>query len=153
MRSAESWFSEYAESHRNNTNKAIHKLAVPAIYFSIVSLLWLLPQLSWMQSHPWLNWATLILPLVMLFYASLGLRFFIALLFFSLLCIAVVSWLALQTEMLLVTAITVFVVAWVGQFIGHKIEGVKPSFFKDILFLLVGPAWIFEGFWQRLKAS
>jgi uncharacterized membrane protein YGL010W len=39
-------------------------------------------------------------------------------------------------------AIVVFVVAWVGQFVGHRIEGRKPSFLEDLQFLLVGPAWL-----------
>lgn len=32
--------------------------------------------------------------------------------------------------------IGVFVLAWIGQFIGHKIEGVKPSFLKMCSFCL-----------------
>ena len=36
----------------------------------------------------------------------------------------------------------VFVLAWIGQFIGHLIEGKRPSFFKDLQFLLIGPAWL-----------
>jgi len=50
----------------------------------------------------------------------------------------------------LTTAIVVFVVAWIGQFIGHKIEGRKPSFFEDLKFLLVGPAWLLSFVYRRL---
>jgi uncharacterized membrane protein YGL010W len=39
-------------------------------------------------------------------------------------------------------AVIVFVVAWVGQFIGHKIEGRRPSFLTDVQYLLIGPAWL-----------
>ncbi|ROS05757.1 putative membrane protein YGL010W [Sinobacterium caligoides] len=151
MRSAESWFSEYGESHRNRVNQLIHKVAVPAIYFSIAGLLWALPQMSWMQPYAWLNWATLILVLVMVFYATLGLRFFVALLLFSLACVAAIAWLAVETALLWQLSLAIFIVAWVLQFVGHKIEGVKPSFFKDILFLLVGPAWVFDGLWRAIK--
>jgi uncharacterized membrane protein YGL010W len=38
--------------------------------------------------------------------------------------------------------LALFVLAWIGQFIGHKIEGKKPSFLKDVVFLLIGPAWL-----------
>jgi uncharacterized membrane protein YGL010W len=55
------------------------------------------------------------------------------------------------TGMLAAISLSVFVVAWLAQFYGHKIEGKKPSFLQDILFLLVGPAWVFDGFWQRSK--
>ena len=43
----------------------------------------------------------------------------------------------------------VFIVAWIGQFIGHKIEGKKPSFFKDLQFLMIGPAWVADSLMQR----
>lgn len=36
----------------------------------------------------------------------------------------------------------VFVITWIFQLIGHKIEGKKPSFLKDIQFLLIGPIWL-----------
>jgi uncharacterized membrane protein YGL010W len=42
----------------------------------------------------------------------------------------------------LLVSIAIFVLAWIGQFIGHNIEGKKPSFFKDLQFLLIGPAWL-----------
>lgn len=47
-------------------------------------------------------------------------------------------------------AVTIFVLAWIGQFIGHKIEGAKPSFFKDLQFLLMGPAWLLSFLYDRL---
>ena len=40
--------------------------------------------------------------------------------------------------------------AWIGQFIGHKIEGEKPSFFEDLQFLLIGPAWLLGAIYQKL---
>ena len=43
-----------------------------------------------------------------------------------------------------------FVLAWVGQFIGHKIEGKKPSFFEDLQFLLVGPVWLLRFVYERM---
>ena len=48
-------------------------------------------------------------------------------------------------------AIIVFVLAWVGQFIGHKIEGKKPSFIKDIQFLLIGPIWLLSAIYNKLN--
>ena len=47
-------------------------------------------------------------------------------------------------------------IAWIGQFIGHKIEGAKPSFFEDLQFLLIGPAWValsVSGKMPNLQAS
>jgi uncharacterized membrane protein YGL010W len=36
----------------------------------------------------------------------------------------------------------IFVAAWVAQFVGHKIEGKKPSFFEDMQYLWVGPLFV-----------
>ena len=47
-------------------------------------------------------------------------------------------------------AIGVFVVAWIGQFIGHKIEGRRPSFLTDLVYLLVGPLWTLSKLYKRL---
>ena len=48
------------------------------------------------------------------------------------------------------TSLIIFVIAWIGQFIGHKIEGKKPSFFEDIQFLLIGPAWLLSFIYNKL---
>jgi uncharacterized membrane protein YGL010W len=47
-------------------------------------------------------------------------------------------------------SIVVFVIAWIGQFIGHSIEGKRPSFFKDLQFLLIGPLWLLSFVYRRL---
>ncbi len=47
-------------------------------------------------------------------------------------------------------ALGIFVVAWIGQFIGHHIEGKKPSFLKDLQFLLIGPAWLLSFIYKKL---
>ena len=46
--------------------------------------------------------------------------------------------------------LSVFVLSWIFQFIGHKIEGKKPSFLKDLQFLLVGPAWLLHFILKKL---
>jgi len=43
-----------------------------------------------------------------------------------------------------------FFIAWVGQFIGHKIEGKKPSFIDDLKFLMIGPAWLLHFIYQKI---
>ena len=47
-------------------------------------------------------------------------------------------------------SVMIFIPAWIGQFIGHKIEGRKPSFFKDLQFLLIGPAWLLSFIYKKL---
>ncbi len=48
------------------------------------------------------------------------------------------------------TSAVVFAVAWVFQFIGHKVEGKSPSFFKDLLFLSIGPLWTMSKWYKRV---
>jgi uncharacterized membrane protein YGL010W len=50
-------------------------------------------------------------------------------------------------------SIAIFVVAWIGQFIGHKIEGKKPSFFDDLRFLLIGPLFVLGFLYRRFHVA
>ena len=44
----------------------------------------------------------------------------------------------------------IFIISWIGQFIGHKIEGKKPAFVKDLQFLLIGPLWLLSYIYEKL---
>ncbi|HEX7046267.1 MAG TPA: Mpo1-like protein [Gammaproteobacteria bacterium] len=143
MRTADDWFREYGESHQNHTNKALHWVCVPAIVFSLIGLLWSLPRPEFFTNvSPWLNWGTLFVAAAMIYYAVLSLPLALGMIIVS----ALVLWgnhaLAQLETPLWQISLAIFVIAWIGQFIGHKIEGKKPSFFKDIQFLLIGPIWL-----------
>lgn len=148
MKTMQQWFNEYAVSHQNKTNQLIHYICVPVIFFSIVGMLMAIPS-TFIASitnikNPILeNWAAVILIFVLLFYLKLSLKIFFKMLIFSLLCLLGNYYLSNYLP-LFYTSLALFVVAWIGQFYGHKIEGKKPSFFKDLQFLLIGPAWVFE---------
>lgn len=127
-KSLETWLAEYAVSHQNPINKKIHWLCVPTIFATIVGI-------SWSFSA----WFTLVLMmLVALFYLSLSPKLFVAMGIFMLICLAVVATMPVGFKFWA----SVFVIAWIGQFVGHKLEGKKPSFFEDLQFLLIGPAWV-----------
>ncbi|MDO6684176.1 MULTISPECIES: Mpo1 family 2-hydroxy fatty acid dioxygenase [unclassified Agarivorans] len=140
------WFNEYAVSHKNPTNKAIHWFMVPAIYFSIVGLLWSLPLsavVSDQQLSPWINAASLLALPIHWFYLRLSKALALAMALFTLSCFLLCDLIStLNPIPLWQCSIWIFVVAWIGQFIGHKIEGKKPSFFEDIQYLLIGPLWL-----------
>ena len=148
MKSQQNWFKEYAVSHQNPTNQAIHYVCVPVIYFSIIGMLMSIPA-PFLQEitpikHPILaNWATVFILFILFFYWMLSFKIFIIMLFFSVFSVAVNYFLS-QYVSLFYFNLLLFVLAWIGQFYGHKIEGKKPSFFKDLQFLLIGPAWVFE---------
>jgi uncharacterized membrane protein YGL010W len=148
MRTLQQWFDEYAVSHQNETNISIHYICVPAIFFSIVGLFMSIPS-QFLQNligleNPFIeNWAVLVLVLFLLFYVRLSFSMFLKMLIFSVLCVIGNYYLG-QYVPLLYTSIAIFVVAWIGQFYGHKVEGKKPSFLKDLQFLLIGPTWVIK---------
>jgi uncharacterized membrane protein YGL010W len=137
MRKIDKLFSRYGESHRNPTNKAIHWICVPLITWSLLAALWAWTPLA----------ACALIALAVVFYVSLSLPIAVGMLALSGLMVLTLT---AVTEHLLTAAIVVFVTAWIGQFIGHKIEGKKPSFFEDIKFLLIGPAWLLGFVYRRL---
>lgn len=149
MKTANQWFDEYAISHQNETNQLIHYICVPAIFFSVIGLLMSIPT-SFLKNNLQLynplieNWAFFIGAfLAVFFYLRLGFWYFIKMLIFMLLAIAGNNWITNNSNLLLVS-IAIFVIAWIGQFYGHKVEGKKPSFIKDLQFLLIGPLWVLE---------
>lgn len=142
--------AEYGESHQNPTNKAIHWIAVPTIFWTVVALLWSLPMPAFLGGTPLVNWATVALVLTVIYYLSLSVPLAIGMLLFSLFCIIdILVYQAVVPIPLWQTAIGLFVIAWIFQFYGHKVEGKKPSFFKDIQFLMVGPAWLMAFVYRR----
>lgn len=153
MKTLEQWFEEYAVSHQNPKNKAIHYVCVPAIYFSIVGLLMSIPSgliANTLQlSAPIIeNWAVVVLIFVLFFYIRLSVSMTVKIAFFSAICL-VVNYYISQFVPLWIFSISVFVIAWIGQFYGHNIEGKKPSFLKDLQFLLIGPAWVVDNLFSK----
>ncbi|MBX5462083.1 MAG: DUF962 domain-containing protein [Steroidobacteraceae bacterium] len=143
MRSVAEWFAEYGESHSHPMNKLLHWVCVPLIMLSALGMFGSIPVPAAFGARTvWLNWATLVVLLVLLYYVALSPRLAlgIALAFAALL--AILNVLASLPWPLLTTSIVIFVVAWIGQFIGHAIEGKRPSFLKDVQFLLIGPLWL-----------
>lgn len=148
MKTLQQWFDEYAISHQNETNISIHFICVPAIFFSIVGIFMSIPSqllnnLIKIYNPLIINWATVVLVFFLLFYLRLSFSMFIKMLVFSILCIIGNYYLNIYLP-LLYTSIAIFIIAWIGQFYGHKVEGAKPSFIKDLQFLLIGPAWVIK---------
>ena len=150
-KTADQWFSEYGECHQNKTNKQIHWLCVPLIVASILGLLWDVPTPDFMRRIPFLNWSTLIVAASLIFYFRLSLPLAIGMLIFSIGVIGVIaSFESLNIAPVWQLSLLVFVLAWIGQAIGHRIEGKKPSFFADLTFLLIGPIWLLSALYKRL---
>ena len=130
---------QYSDSHRNPTNELIHFVCVPVIVFTLLGILW--------SEHPALAVAATLAALV--YYFRLSPPFAFGMLLMSAVMLAVLALMPPFTVLPL--SIAIFVVAWMGQFIGHKIEGKKPSFLDDLRFLLVGPLFVLGFLYRRLN--
>lgn len=155
MNTLKQLFDEYAESHQNKTNQSLHFVCVPAIFFSIVGMFMSIPSKLISDyinvNNPFIeNWAAIILIFLLLFYIKLSFTVFVRMLAFSMICLVGNYFLSTITH-LLYSSILIFIVSWIGQFYGHKLEGKKPSFFTDLKFLLIGPAWVFEKLLKKNK--
>jgi uncharacterized membrane protein YGL010W len=152
MKKANQLFKEYSETHQNPLNQKIHLICVPLIFWSVFTLLWELPVPS-VFAGTFLNWATIALIPVLIFYCVLGFRYFLIMLTVSLMCAVSVSVMQASNRNLTSIGLFIFFASWCGQFYGHKVEGKKPSFLTDILFLLIGPLWIYEKLLNRSRKT
>jgi uncharacterized membrane protein YGL010W len=152
MRAVEDWLSEYGESHRNGINKAVHWVCVPLIVFSVIGLLWSIPvPASWHVISPLLNFGTVFIAAAVVYYFFLSPPLALGMLFVSVAVIAVLSWLEGLVTPVWEIATGIFIVSWLGQFIGHVFEGRRPSFLKDVQFLLIGPIWLLAALYRSLR--
>jgi uncharacterized membrane protein YGL010W len=152
MRSVSEWLADYGASHQNPTNKLLHWICVPPIVLAVMGFLWSAPvPAAFAQLSPWLNWATLAAAAALLYYLALSPRLAAGILLAFAVLLAVTRGLAQLPWPLWITSLVIFVVAWIGQFVGHAIEGRRPSFFKDLQFLLIGPLWLLAAAYRRFS--
>ena len=153
MRKIDLLFAEYAESHRNSTNKLIHWICVPLIFWTILGFISLIPAPHFCA--PYFGCTSLVsliaVILVTLFYLRLslliGFIMIFAMLLMEHLAYAVNIHLGNKSWMIF---LAVFIITWILQFVGHKIQGKKPSFLKDLQFLLIGPIWLLSFILKKL---
>ncbi len=152
MRTIDQWLHAYATSHRHPINKLIHRIAVPIIVLDLLGFLHLLPTAavaSWLPPASWL-----LVVGALGFYARLS-----PMLALGMLLLALPSMAALDVGLTalggwaLPALVAVFLVAWIAQFVGHALEGAKPSFFEDLQFLLIGPLWLLADVYRRLGVA
>jgi len=154
MRKIDQLLDEYGESHQNVTNKAIHWICVPLIFFSVIGMIASIPsgavQSFLGEGNPYANWATVVLIITLAYYITLSIPLALGMMLFGALCLFGARIVGAQGYPLWAVSLGIFVVAWIGQFYGHKVEGKKPSFFKDLQFLLIGPAWLMHFVFKKM---
>ena len=151
MRSVNEWFGNYSQDHRNPVNRTIHWICVPAILWSVIAALWVIPVPPSIGRAGF--WCAVALIGAFAFYWRMSRPIGLAmLLVFGVLGLITEGlYQSLGAQTLLMVAVGVFVLAWIGQFIGHVIEGARPSFFTDLAYLLIGPAWLAGKLMRRMK--
>lgn len=150
MSKLDQYLERYGEHHRHPVNKTIHWVAVPLIMFSLLGLVWMIP---FPPVTTFLNWASFLIAFSIYYYWTLSRLMAMTMV----LIVGVMSYFIIRIELTagqpaLVFA-AIFVGAWILQFIGHKIEGKKPSFLEDVKFLLIGPLWLLHFVFKKLGIS
>ena len=144
------WLARYSDDHRHPLNQAIHMVAVPAIAWSVVALLWCIPVFGTLAKTG--IWAALAMFFAWSYYyrlsRPLGLGMLAVFFFFGCLCRLFEMRLGLTA--LLWTAGVLFVAGWIAQFVGYRIEGRRPGFSTDLWYLLIGPLWVLAGVYRRM---
>ena len=145
MKTLHQWLDEYSASHRNPRNKLTHWIGIPLIVFAVWCALKAIP-----LGNELINPATASIAIFVGYYLLLSWRLAVGMALLSAVFYAgVLSLRDLSGANLIWVAAAIFLVGWVLQFIGHHIEGAKPSFFKDLQFLLIGPLWLLADLYQR----
>lgn len=139
MKSLEAWLDEYSVTHQNPVNKKIHKICVPVISLSLLGMLFAIP-LPLIPFVP-LNGAWLAVCYMLVFYRTFGQS--VLLIMLAVLAGAMGAIYLLNSLFSFYFYLGLFILGWIGQAIGHHLEGKRPAFFQDLSFLLIGPLWIF----------
>lgn len=130
----------------------IHAIAVPSIYFVTLGLIWAIPMPDLIADFN-VTWAHIIAIPILFYYFKLSGPIGAAMTLLTIACFGGINLIAYYGVSVWLFCLSLFIVMWVLQFIGHKIEGKKPSFLEDLQFLLVGPAWWWMHWLKRLNIS
>lgn len=152
-RNVNEWFGNYSQDHKHPTNRLIHWICVPAILWAVLALLWVIPVPAMLGRPGFWAGVAMVFSIAFYFRLSRPLGLAMLLVFAALGVITELLYRGIGPQQLMWLAIGVFVVAWIGQFIGHVIEGERPSFFTDLAYLLIGPAWLTGKLMRRLNIA
>jgi uncharacterized membrane protein YGL010W len=155
MRKIDQLIATYGESHQNETNKAFHWICVPTIVFTLLGLLFAIPFPA--ERTFFLNWGGIFIAVALLYYARLSVVMMLSMLAVSMAMLwginKIYDMTGQSASQLAWVMLGLFAAAWVGQFIGHKIEGKKPSFLEDVQYLLIGPVWLLHFIYKKIGLS
>ena len=143
--------AEYSADHQHPFNRLMHSICVPLIAVALIGLLWAIPLPEPLTSAPgWINPGVLALVGLTVYYLRLAPRLGLGMLVAALATVPLIGFAAEMPIPLWLTALALFTVGWIGQFVGHFVEGRRPSFFRDLRFLLIGPLWVLAKLYSSL---
>ncbi len=125
-------FKDYASYHSDRRNRACHAFGIPLIVLGIFGLGHLV------RLGPAIDLTAVAAVALLIYYAAIDMRgALIALVVFIILYFVAIrlSW---------QESLAAFIIGWGFQFLGHKLEGSKPKFFENLIYLLIGPLYVFE---------
>ena len=134
MQKLDALFSDYSAFHQTAGNKLFHRFGIPMIMLGLFGML------ARVHVGP-VDAAMILIALAEIYYLAvewrLGALMLVVSIGFYFLGVLIPMW----------ANITLFILGWIFQFIGHKVyEHKNPAFFRNFVHLLVGPLWILNGF-------
>ncbi len=160
MASLKELLNEYAKTHQNPVNSAIHMVCVPVIVWASIGLGWGLSNMTygrWLDwtIMPFINLGTIGIFLTLAYYWRLSKKLFASMVLFSLFTWTTLNALHFSGGLytVFVVSLVLWVIAWAVQFYGHHVEGAKPAFADDLVFLLIGPAFVLDKIFKRFGSS
>lgn len=135
-------YADYAGYHQDVRNRRAHTVGIPLIVVGLLGLLHACP----IRIGP-LDLAVLTAVAVLLYYVALDVRgaLITAVVFAALYGIALhLSW---------VVSGGAFILGWIFQLVGHRLEGNKPKFMENLVYLLIGPLYFFQELFDSLTIS
>lgn len=150
MRRIDELLNNYSNDHQNHSNQMMHLICVPLIVWTVTALLWCIPVPTSLLKPGF--WYAFVLFFACSYYwrlsKSLAIGTLLGFVAFGFINHFIVSQFGIMG--LFKAAVGVFVIAWIGQFIGHMWEGKRPSFFTDLVYLMIGPLWTLSKLYKRV---
>jgi len=151
VRPADEWLSQYGRHHNHNLNRLIHWLTIPFVVMSLVGLLWSIPvPETFSEATPVLNWGTIFLMAAIVYYFIMSISLAFGVIPFVVLVVFSVNWLEQFALPLWLISAAIFSLAWLGERVGHQIEGSQPPVIEDLQTVMIGPVWLLASLYKRL---
>ena len=151
-KTADQWFAEYGERHQHPAHQRISGICAPLIFATLLGFVWIIPvPESWLERAEWFNWTLVAMAAAVVFYVRLSPAIGAGMFLFMAGCYSVIVWIDLFAPWSVggISAVA-FVVAWMGLMIGRLVERSIPSFSQDLIFILIGPAWLLSLVYKRI---